>query len=126
MASELTLWVRDVEVPVLTGIYSEETGRTQPLRISVEATLDAQPAYGPETPLAASRNYLDLKGAITAISTDGVHYTLVESAADTIIRRLMALDPRISAVEVEIHKLAISEAGEAIGITLKRYRGDVE
>jgi 7,8-dihydroneopterin aldolase/epimerase/oxygenase len=122
MASELTLWVRDVEVPVLTGIYSEETGRPQPLRISVEATLDAQPAYGPETPLAASRNYLDLKAAITAISTDGVHYTLVESVADTIIRRLLALDRRISAVKVDVHKLAISEAGEAIGITLMRNR----
>ncbi len=124
MASELTLWVRDVEVPVLTGIYSEETGRTQPLRISVEARIDAQAAYGPETPLAASHNYLDLKAAITAISTDGVHYTLVESVADTIIRRLLALDQRISSVEVSIHKLAICEAGEAIGITLKRRRGD--
>lgn len=122
MASELSLWVRDVEVPVLTGIYSEETGQTQPLRISVEVRLDAQPAYGPDTPLSASRNYLDLKAAITAISTDGVHYTLVESVADTIIRRLLALDARIASVQVEVHKLAISEAGEAIGITLRRDR----
>ncbi|WP_164156131.1 dihydroneopterin aldolase [Sandarakinorhabdus rubra] len=122
MASELSLWVRDVEVPVLTGIYSEETGRPQPLRISIEAVLDAQAVYGPETPLSASHNYLDLKREIIAISTDGVHYKLVESVADTIIRRVLASDRRVSKVTVAVHKLAISEAGEAIGITLTRTR----
>jgi dihydroneopterin aldolase len=125
MASELILWVRDVEVPVLTGVYSEETGKPQPLRISVEATLAAQPRFTADSPLSASRNYLDLKAAITAISTDGVHYTLVESVADTIIHRLLALDPRIMAVRVEVLKMAICEAGEGIGITLTRRREDL-
>lgn len=122
MNSELELWVRDVEVQVLTGIYSEETGKAQPLRISVWAALEAEPLFTPETPLAASRNYIDIKNAITKVSTDGVHYTLVESVADTIIRNLMALDSRFVAIKVEVLKMAICEAGEGIGITLTRHR----
>ena len=35
LADSLTLEVTDLEVPVLTGIYSEETHLPQPLRISV-------------------------------------------------------------------------------------------
>ncbi|WP_310498532.1 dihydroneopterin aldolase [Sandarakinorhabdus sp.] len=123
MNSELQLWVRDVEVPVLTGIYSEETGQTQPLRISVWADIAAEPLFTADTPLNASRNYLDIKAAITAVSTDGVHYMLVESVADTIINRLLALESRFTRVRVEVLKMAICEAGEGIGITLTRSRG---
>ena len=36
----LQLQVLDLEVPVLTGIYSEETHLPQPLRISVTVDLD--------------------------------------------------------------------------------------
>ena len=37
MKDTLTLRVADLETDVLTGIYSEETGKPQPLRITIEA-----------------------------------------------------------------------------------------
>ena len=37
----LILEVANIETDVLTGIYSEETGRPQPLRISITAALKA-------------------------------------------------------------------------------------
>ena len=117
----LQLEVRDLEVPVLTGIYSEETHLPQPLRISMTVDLDVQDHFAPNTPLSASKNYMDLKQAATDLPK-GVHFVLIEAVADHIIDRLMAGDPRVARVEVQIVKLAIAEAGEAIGIRRIRHR----
>jgi 7,8-dihydroneopterin aldolase/epimerase/oxygenase len=117
----LQLEVRDLEVPVLTGIYSEETHLPQPLRISMVVDLDVPAHFVPDTPLGASKNYMDLKNAATGLPA-GVHFVLIEAVADHIIDTLMAGDPRVARVEVRIVKLAIAEAGEAIGIRRVRHR----
>ena len=122
MTDRLQLHVRDLEVMVLTGIYSEETHLPQPLRISVTADLDLPGRFGPDSPLTESKNYLDLKHAATTALPDGVHFKLVEAVADYICETLFLQDKRVARVEVEIIKLAIAEAGESIGITLVRNR----
>jgi dihydroneopterin aldolase len=118
----LTLEVHDLEVQVLTGIYSEETHLPQPLRISIDVELDCPAHYAPDTPLAASKNYLDLKHAATTALPVGVHFTLIEGVADHIAETLFLQDARVRRVQVKIVKLAISEAGESIGMTLIRHR----
>lgn len=122
MADSLILEVADLEVDVLTGIYSEETGRPQPLRITVTAALKPAHRYDPETPLSASKNYMDLKFAATEALTPGLHFKLIESVADHIADTLFVGDPRVEAVTVKIVKLAIAEDGESIGMTLRRER----
>ena len=119
---ELILEVADIETDVLTGVYSEETGRPQPLRISIIVALTPEDHYAPETPLAASKNYMDLKFAATRGLPQGVHFTLIESVGDHIAETLFLQDTRVQRVTVKIVKLAISEAGEAIGMTLTRHR----
>ena len=122
MADSLTLEVADLEVDVLTGIYSEETGKPQPLRISIAAEMTPADRYTPDTPLEASKNYMDLKFAATHALPPGVHFTLIEAVADHICETLFVADARVSAVTVKIVKLAIAEAGEQIGMTLRRER----
>lgn len=122
MADSLTLEVADFEVDVLTGIYSEETGNPQPLRISIAARMRPAHAYTPDTPLSASKNYMDLKFAASAALPPGVHFKLIEAVADHICETLFAQDERVEAVTVRIVKLAIAEANEKIGITLTRER----
>ena len=122
MDDRLTLNVHDLEVQVLTGIYSEETGAPQPLRISLSVDLDCPDRFAPETRLGASKNYLDLKHAATGALPPGVHFTLVEAVADHICETLFLQDKRVARVEVRIVKLAIAEARESIGITLVRHR----
>ncbi len=121
MTDFLQLEVHDLEVPVLTGIYSEETHLPQPLRISITVDLDVQAHFDPGTPLGASKNYMDLKQAATRLPA-GVHFVLIEAVADHIIAVLMTGDPRVARVEVRIVKLAIAEAGEAIGIRRVKHR----
>lgn len=122
MADSLILEVADFEHDVLTGIYSEETGKPQPLRISMAVTLKCQDRYEPDTPLEASKNYMDLKFAASQGLPPGVHFKLIEAVADHIIETLLVQDDRIEAVTVKIVKLAIAEANEKIGITLTRQR----
>lgn len=118
----LTLQVADLEVDVLTGIYSEETGRPQPLRISISAQIMPIERYDPDTPLDASKNYMDLKSAASDALPPGVHFKLIESVADYICQTLFVQDARVMAVTVKIVKLAIAEAQEQIGIILTRHR----
>ena len=122
MADSLILEVADFEVDVLTGIYSEETGKPQPLRISISAQLDAPGAFLPDTPLTASKNYMDLKFAASEALPPGVHFKLIEAVADHICETLFVQDARVRRVTVRIVKLAISEKGEKIGMTLTRER----
>lgn len=118
----LQLEVHDLEVPVLTGIYSEETHLPQPLRISITADLELPGRFEPETPLSASKNYLDLKHAATTALPEGVHFKLIEAVADHICETLFLGDRRVQRVKVKIVKLALTEFDEKIGITLVRER----
>ena len=121
MKDSLILRVADIETDVLTGIYSEETGKPQPLRFTVRARLKVAPHYDPETPLDRSKNYMDLKFACSDALGDR-HYKLIEAVADHVCETLFLQDERIEEVAVKIVKLALSEAGEDIGITLVRER----
>jgi dihydroneopterin aldolase len=118
----LQLQVHDLEVDVLTGIYSEETHLPQPLRISVTADLVPAEHFAPDTPLSASKSYIDLKHAATGALPAGVHFKLVEAVAEHICETVFVGDARVRRVEVKIVKLAIAEQSESIGITLVRHR----
>lgn len=118
----LTLEVNNLHVDVLTGIYSEETHLPQPLRISIRARLKIADHYDPGTPLSRSKNYMDLKHAASTALPDGVHFTLIEAVADHIIDTIFLQGDNVTHVEVKIVKLALSERGEEIGITLGRSR----
>ena len=122
MPDSLILEVADFEHHVLTGIYSEETGRPQPLRFTISARLRPAERYEPDTPLSHSKNYMDLKFAASAALPPGVHFKLIEAVADHVCETLFVQDRRIEAVTVKIVKLAISEGDERIGITLTRER----
>jgi dihydroneopterin aldolase len=122
MPDSLILEVADFEYDVLTGIYSEETGRPQPLRFTISARLKPVARYEPDTPLSRSKNYMDLKFAASAALPHGVHFKLIEAVADHVCETLFVQDERVEAVTVKIVKLAISENGERIGITLTRER----
>ena len=122
VADSLILEVADFEVDVLTGVYSEETGQKQPLRISVSVRLKPYDRYLPDTPLGASKNYMDLKHAMTAALPADTHFVLIEAVADHIAETLMIGDPRVARVEVAIVKLALSERNESIGIRRIRHR----
>jgi dihydroneopterin aldolase len=122
MSDSLYLEVADFEHDVLTGIYSEETGKPQPLRFTVRMKLKVAERYEPDTHLDASFNYMDLKFAASEALGTTTHYKLIEAVAEHICDTLFLRDERVEEVAVKIVKLALSEADEKIGITLTRKR----
>ena len=67
MDDSLTLEVADFEHDVLTGIYSEETGKPQPLRFTIKVRMKPLPHYDADTSLEDSKNYMDLKFAASRL-----------------------------------------------------------
>lgn len=122
MTDSLTLEIADFVHLVHTGIYSEETGRPQPLRFTIAVRMSPADRYEPDTPLSASKNYMDLKFAASDALPAGVHFRLVESVAEHICDTLFVQDSRVEAVTVKIVKLALGIHQEQIGITLHRER----
>ena len=122
MADSLTLEVADFEQDVLTGIYSEETGKPQPLRFTITVRLKPADHYSPDTPLSDSKNYMDLKFAASDGLPRDVHFKLIEAVADHVCETLFLQDDRVEAATVKIVKLALTEVNERIGMTLTRER----
>lgn len=122
MADSLYLELADFVHDVHTGILSEETGKPQPLKFSIRVKLKVEDRYEPETPLEASKNYMDLKFACSEALPEGVHFNLIEAVADHVCETLFVQDRRVEEVQVKIVKLALSEKDEQIGITLTRER----
>ena len=118
----LILEVNNLHVDVLTGIYSEETGKPQPLRFTITVRYKVADHYAPDTPLVESKNYMDLKFAASEALPQGVHFKLIEAVADHVCDTLFLQDRKVEAVTVKIVKLAIAEHNEKIGITLHRER----
>jgi dihydroneopterin aldolase len=116
------LQVSGIQVDVLTGIYSEETHLPQPLRIAVEAELCAPERFEHDTALTASKNYMDLRDAVTQALPRDVHFALIEAVAEHVADTILLQDDRIIRVSVSIVKLAISQSGESIGMSLTRHR----
>jgi dihydroneopterin aldolase len=86
MTDSLILEVADFEHDVLTGIYSEETGKPQPLRITISARLTIAEHYAPDTPLDASKNYMDLKFAASDAISNLLRQWLITSARPCLCR----------------------------------------
>ena len=122
MADSLVLEIADFVHLVHTGIYSEETGRPQPLRFTIQVRMKPFDRYEPDTPLDASKNYMDLKFAASEALPEGVHFKLIEAVAEHVCDTLFVQDDRVEAVTVKIVKLALSVEQELIGITLHRER----
>ncbi len=121
MGDSLILELADFVHDVHTGIYSEETGRPQPLKFTVQLKLKVADRYHADTSLDASKNYMDMKHACSEALGD-THYKLIEAVADHVCETLFLQDKRVEQVKVKIVKLALSEANEEIGITLTRER----
>lgn len=122
LTNHIMLEVEDVDIDIFTGVYSSETRRPQPLRITVRAWLDAAAArFTDGHSLDTSIDYMRLKDAIGALPVDR-HFTLIEAVADALIAAIFGIDARIAMVEVRVVKLALSDGKQKIGVRVRRTR----
>ena len=105
-------WVIDCNI----GVYAEEKGVTQKVRLTVDAYL-APHVRAARDDMDTVPSYTDIIDAVNAI-TSGGHINLIETFAEDIAARCLA-DPRIDALRIRIEKL---ERGPVRGVEIFRTR----
>lgn len=108
-----TVFVRAIRVDAEIGIHDHEYGRTQPLIVDVEMTIEAA---GFEH-IADTINYETILAKARAVAAEG-HLKLVERYAERLAYACLD-DPRATRVRVRVEKPeALAPHAEAAGVEL--------
>lgn len=110
------IFVHDYVIDCHIGVYAEEKGVTQKVRISVDAAL-ASTVFAATDDMEHVPSYADIIDGIDAIAAEG-HINLVETFAERIAAHCLK-DKRIASVMVRIEKL---ERGPLRGVAIVRPR----
>jgi len=105
-------WVIDCNI----GVYAEEKGVTQKVRLTVDAYLAPQ-VRAARDDMDTVPSYTDIIDAVNDITSTG-HINLIETFAEAIAERVLK-DPRIDAMRIRIEKL---ERGPVRGVEIYRTR----
>ncbi len=108
------IFVRDYVIDCNIGVYAEEKGVTQKVRLSIDAALRSN-IRATRDEMEEVPSYTDILDAIEAITSKG-HINLVETFAEQIAESCLK-DPRIVSVFVCIEKL---ERGPVRGVEITR------
>ena len=112
------VFIRNLELPAHIGVYRQEEGRTQPVRINVDlATDDFADA---QDMLENVVDYHVIEKRIRAIIAEG-HVRLAETLAERIAAACFE-DARVRTVRVRVEKLAALTHAESVGIEIERTR----
>lgn len=105
-------WVIDCNI----GVYAEEKGVTQKVRLTIDAYL-ASDVRAAQDDMDTVPSYTDIIDAVNDITATG-HINLIETFAESIAERCLR-DHRISAMRIRIEKL---ERGPVRGVEIYRTR----
>lgn len=112
------IFVRDWVIDCNIGVYAEEKGVTQKIRITVDAYL-APKLRASSDDMASVPSYTDIIDAVNDRTAKG-HINLIETLAEDVAARILE-DQRIAAVHIRIEKL---ERGPVRGVEIYRTRPD--
>jgi dihydroneopterin aldolase len=109
------VFIRNLELPAHIGVYRQEEGRTQPVRINVDlATVDIADAQD------MLENVVDYHVIEKPIIAEG-HVRLAETLAERIAAACFE-DARVRTVRVRVEKLEALTSAESVGIEIERTR----
>jgi dihydroneopterin aldolase len=110
------IFVKDWVIDCNIGVYAEEKGVTQQVRLTVEGFLAAG-VRSAHDDMAEVPSYTDIIDAVGEIASEG-HINLLETFAERIAEQCLR-DARIASVRVRIEKL---ERGPVRGVDITRVR----
>jgi dihydroneopterin aldolase len=113
------VFVRDLELKALIGIYPEE--KTRPQRVFVNIDLSVKEGHDPLSDnIMDVVSYETVVGDVERIVAQG-HVNLVETLAELIARECLK-DKRVEAVRVRIEKPDIMRNARSVGVEIERVR----
>jgi 7,8-dihydroneopterin aldolase/epimerase/oxygenase len=111
------VFVRDLELKALIGVYGHEKGKPQPICVNVDLTVDE----GTGAVADRLRNVVDYEkvvDAIRAIIARG-HVNLVETLAEQ-VAEICLKDKRVLVARVRIEKLKAIAGAKSVGVEIER------
>ena len=112
------VFIRNLELPAHIGVYRQEEGRTQRVRINVDLATDDDAEA--QDMLENVVDYHKIEQRIRAIIAEG-HVRLAETLAERIAAASFE-DARVRTVRVRVEKLEALTAAESVGIEIERTR----
>jgi dihydroneopterin aldolase len=112
------VFIRNLELPAHIGVYRQEEGRTQKVRINVDLATDD--IADTKDMLENVVDYHVIEKRIRAIIAEG-HVRLAETLAERIAAGCFE-DTRVRTVRVRVEKLEALTHAEAVGIEIERTR----
>ena len=115
------VFIRDLTLTALIGVYSHEKENPQPIRINLDLAVKENETAN-EDRIAEVVSYEDIANGVRTLVGSG-HVNLVETLAQRIADMCFGHD-RVQAVRVRIEKLAVFEDATSAGVEIERYRSD--
>ncbi len=112
------VFIRNLELAAHIGVYRNEEGRTQKVRINLDLATDE--TGDAQDMLENVVDYHQIEKRIRAIIAEG-HVRLAETLAERIAAACFE-DARVRTVRVRVEKLEALTAAESVGIEIERMR----
>jgi len=121
------VFIRDLVLQARIGVYPEEKGGRQPIRVNIsyrmrDDGLDHPHGIGPDV-VARVVDYDGIAKRVRAL-VGQAHVDLVETMAEQ-IAHLCLTDPRVLSVCVSVEKLAVFADAASAGVEIERSRETV-
>jgi dihydroneopterin aldolase len=119
------VFIRDLVLQARIGVYPEEKGAYQPIRINIsyemrDDGLDHPDGIGPDE-VKRVVDYDALAKRVRAL-VGGAHVELIETMAERIAHLCLA-DTRVLHVRVRVEKLTVFADATSAGVEIERSRG---
>ena len=115
------VFIRDLTLPALIGIYIHEKENPQPIRINLDLAVKANMTANKDR-LADVVSYEEIADGVRKLIASG-HVNLVETLAQQIADMCFS-HQRVQTVRVRVEKLAVFEDAVSAGVEIERHRSD--
>ena len=115
------VFIRDLTLPALIGIYIHEKENPQPIRINLDLAVKENMTANKDR-LADVVSYEEIADGVRKLISSG-HVNLVETLAQQIADMCFS-HQRVQTVRVRVEKLAVFEDAVSAGVEIERYRSD--
>jgi dihydroneopterin aldolase len=113
------VFIRDLTLPALIGIYIHEKENPQPIRINLDLAVKANMTANKDR-LADVVSYEEIADGVRKLIASG-HVNLVETLAQQ-IADMCFRHKRVQTVRVRVEKLAVFEDAVSAGVEIERHR----
>lgn len=120
MTSTQSIFIQGLRIDARIGVHAHEKGRVQPLSLDAEIQVSDAKFHPSKDRLDEVFDYQAVRNTVREVVDSG-HIHLLETLADRVIERLLAM-PEVQRVRVRISKFTAFSDCDAVGVEVVRSR----